>query len=145
MPKCSPSFLLVQFRWKTLFLLLWILAGSIPTLAADPAIFRNGNELVVRIESLDRLIQQNKQLQAVIYLEGKKGTKKISVSSSKLSMVGSTVVDMTGFGECTEASIEIRDGGGKIVHSARAKPVPEVRSETHPALAMDNWATIEQG
>ncbi len=145
MPKCLSTMVLVHFRLKTLILLAWLLTVSLPSIAAEPSIFRNGNELVVRIESLDRLIQQNKQLQAVIYLEGKKGIKKISISPTNFSMVDSSVFDMTGFGECTEASIEVRDANGKIVHSARAKPVPEIRSETHPALAMDNWAAIEQG
>lgn len=145
MPNCLLSFLLLQFRWKTPFLFLLIFTTPFSSLAAEPAIFQNGTELVIKIDSLDRLIQQHKQLQAMVYYANQKGTKKIPMSLANISAAGSTIIDLTGFGECIEASVEVRDGDGKVVHSSRAKPVPEVRSAAHPTLLSKNFASIEKG
>lgn len=135
-----------RVRGVAALLLAW-LATAFPreASAAEPAIFANGDQLIVRVEPHDRLIHSHRQLEARVLVKGPKGDRSLAVSLANRPTPEALIVDLTGFGECTEASLEVRDGTGKVVHAAQAKPVPRVTSKTHPALTDDATAAIERG
>lgn len=112
---------------------------------ADPAAFRCGEELLVRIPRLDVLRLQNPQLTAVVRITGKSSEKQFTVDLSDPAVPETLVFDTTGFGLCTAATIDITNGRGKSIDSRKMSPVPSVTVQSGAIQRSGQLAAIEPG
>ncbi|MDX1944949.1 MAG: hypothetical protein SFU86_06045 [Pirellulaceae bacterium] len=121
------------------------LALSRGLLAAEPSIFRCGDELLVRIENLDPLRQPRARLSASIRLAGEGGAKELLVDLADPLVAETIVIDLAGYGRCTGVLVEVTDGDGTVVHTRKVFPVAEVTMASDLALHADKFAASEPG
>lgn len=93
-----------------------LLLFVVSTCAAEISAFRSGDELVIRIDDLDRLRLQHADLKAQISLAGKKT---LAVDWSDPAIQATLTVDLAGFGPCDTISLKL----GNQTLSARVAPV----------------------
>ena len=112
---------------------------------AGSAIFRSGNEVIVQVPGLDQLRQTHKGLKATVKLAGAGGDKVFEVNLSDRLTPDAIVVDLTGYGDCSKLSLEVKDVTGKSIHSQQVSPVPTVTIPNTLAMQPDAFAAIEPG
>jgi hypothetical protein len=113
--------------------------------AADPAVFRNQNELIVQFGDLDRWRQEHPQLKATLRLIEAGGEKLLTVDLADRLTPGAIVVDLTGSGVCAGVALDVKDGEGRTIHAQQVRPIPMVTLPAGPPVRAGAWAAIERG
>lgn len=129
-------------RWACLLLLVCV---ATPSSAADePTMFRQADELIVRLPSLDRLAPRPAGLRAIVRLTGAGGDRTWTVDLKNRPDSDALAIDLTGYGTCKSAALEIVDSAGRAVVSRQVQPVPVVAFAAAVSLPQD-LAAIELG
>ena len=115
------------------------------TRAADPAIFRNGDELIVQFRDLDRMRQKHPQLKATLRLTGAGGEKRFAVDLSDRLTPEAIVIDMAGYGACAGVALDVQNGDGQTVYAQQVSPIPEVTLPAGSPVRAGALAAIEAG
>lgn len=130
---------------RAFWLLLAAFVCSAPLSAAEPTIFRSGDEVIVRIENLDQLRQRHPKLVAAVRIAGAAGIQDFTINLADALTPPALVFDLSGFGECRGVSLEVTAGDGKTILSQRAVPVPQVSISPAPQTVTGKRAAIEPG
>lgn len=113
--------------------------------AAEPTVFRSGDEVIVKIKHLDLLRQTHKALKATVNLTWAGGEKRVDVDLTDQLASHAIVIDVASYGACTGITFEITNDTGKTVHSQRVSPVPEVTIPKTLPVHDGEFAAIELG
>ena len=113
--------------------------------AAEPAVFRNQDELIVQFGDLDRWRQKHPQLKATLRLIGAGGEKLLTVDLADRLMPEAIVVDLTGYGVCAGVALDVKDGEGRTIHAQQVRPIPAVTLPAGSPERAGAWAAIERG
>lgn len=115
------------------------------TWAAEGAIFRCGDEVIVEIKQLDQLRQTHKRLNATVKLTGTGGERVFDVDLADRITPEALVIDVAGFGAVTGVTLQVKEGTGKSVLTQQASPVPVVTIPNTLPLQANTFAAIEVG
>ncbi len=129
--------------WRGLYAI--VLFGACATTNAQTTIFRNGDELVVSFERLDRLRQEHATLVGEIRLSGPNGNKTFSADLANPVTPESLIVDVAKFGVVNQVEVDIKSDAGKTLAATRASPVPVVAGSIHVPVQAKAFSAIERG
>lgn len=113
--------------------------------AAEPTIFRSGDELIVQISQLDQLRQAHSRLTATVRLNRATGSKDFVIDLSDRLTPPALVFDIADFGVVTRVSLDVKNGGGTSVLSRQIEPVPVVTIPSTLPRQAGALAAIEPG
>lgn len=108
---------------------LFLLALSVcPTVRADEkiAVFRTGDELIVKLDRFDLLRQAHARLNAVLKLRADGKDKELLIDLTDAAVQGPMVLDLARFGKCNEIAVTVKDGAGQMVAKKTISPIPEI-------------------
>lgn len=116
-----------------------------PAPAAEPSIFRSGNELIVSISRLDQLRQAHPYLTATVRLIGTTGPEEFVVDLSDRLTPAALVFNVAGFGTVKEVTLNVKEGSGRAVITQMVGPVPTVTIPNALPVQAGEFAAIEAG
>lgn len=122
----------------------WLIHATAPARAESDFTFRSGNEVVVRVDRLDALRRDHKQLTATVLLRGAGGEKSFRIDLQDRIVSDSLIFDTSGYGECASVELQVVDGAGRTLIDRRASPLPTI-AVADSLAASGAVAAIERG
>lgn len=143
-------------RLASLLVALFFAAvGGEPTRANEQAnIYRSEDELVVHVPQLDVWRQKHRRLDGRLSISGTQQNQHIKIDFASPAVSSAVIVDLTRFGECRTAELDVTDESGKTISKTRVSPVPTIPLRPAPFASSvgprnssnaNRWSAIERG